>query len=46
MSEERCLGSSLIRKEMAGADTPELLGDEMIDLVTGEMIEQKELAES
>lgn len=38
-------GSGLIRKETAVADTTELLDDEMIDPVTGEIIDQKELAE-
>lgn len=39
------MGSGLIRKEMAVADTTELLDNEMIDPVTGEIIDQKDLAE-
>ena len=39
------MGSGLIRKEMAVADTTELLDDAMIDPVTGEIIDQKDLAE-
>src|SRR5690606_13048130 len=39
-------GSGLIRKEMAVADTTTVVvDDEMIDPVTGEIIDQKELAE-
>lgn len=34
----------MIRKEMAVADTTVLLNDEMIDPVTGEIVDQKELA--
>ena len=39
------MGSGLIRKEMAVADTTEMFNDAMIDPVTGEIIDQKELAE-
>lgn len=35
----------MIRKETAVADTTELLDDEMIDPVMGEIIDQKDLAE-
>ncbi|GAA2244761.1 hypothetical protein GCM10010401_17550 [Rarobacter faecitabidus] len=38
-------GSGLIREEMAVADTTELLDEAMIDPVTGEIIDQKELAQ-
>lgn len=38
-------GFGLIRKEMAVTDTTELLNDQMIDLVMGEIIDQKALAE-
>lgn len=39
------MGSGLIRKETAVTDTIEMLDDAMIDPVTGEIIDQKELAE-
>lgn len=39
------MGFGLIRKEMAVADTTERLDDEMIDPVSGEIIDQKDLAE-
>lgn len=39
------MGFGLIRKEMAVADTTERLDDAMIDPVTGEIIDQKDLAE-
>lgn len=39
------MGSGLIREEMAVADTTEILDDAMMDPVTGEIIDQKELAE-
>ncbi len=38
-------GFGLIRKEMAVTDTTELLDEAMIDPVTGEIIDQKDLAE-
>lgn len=40
-----CEGFGLIRKEMAVSDTTGLLEEEMIDPMTGEIINQKELAE-
>ena len=39
------MGSGLIREETAVTDTTEVLDDAMIDPVTGEIIDQKELAE-
>lgn len=39
------MGFGLIRKEMAVADTTELLDYAMIDPVSGEIIDQKDLAE-
>lgn len=39
------MGSGLIREEMAVADMTDMMEDEMIDPVTGEIIDQKDLAE-
>jgi hypothetical protein len=39
------VGSGLIREETAGADTTEMTADKMIAPVTGEIIDQKSLAE-
>ncbi|AEX76191.1 transposase [Corynebacterium diphtheriae bv. gravis] len=39
------MGSGLIRKEKAVSDMTDMLEDEMIDPVTGEIIDQKDLAE-
>ena len=36
--------SGLIREEMAVADMTDMMEDEMIDSVTGEIIDQKDLA--
>ena len=39
------MGFGLIREEMAVSDTTDMMENEIIDPVTGEIIDQKELAE-